>query len=145
MDLELTLKIWIRRMEVELAGSVSIRGEQDVAIFPPEFVGHGTVYIPAPSQRILACDPPSVEFSCRPLFLEGRTQNILGFGLVRDPVPDPWTYWFPPRIVSLQPGPTVPARAANFADFLKASLEVRSTVVRSVRGMDPVRLAIPDR
>ncbi len=48
MDLELTLKIWIRRMEVELAGSVSSRGEQDVVSFPPEFVGHGTVYIPAP-------------------------------------------------------------------------------------------------
>ena len=26
-------------MEVELVGSVSSRGEQDVAIFPPEFVG----------------------------------------------------------------------------------------------------------
>ena len=51
VEQELTLKIWIRRVEVELAGSVSGRGEQDVATFPPNLCERGPVYILAPCRR----------------------------------------------------------------------------------------------
>jgi hypothetical protein len=150
-------------MEVELAGSVSSRGEQDVSIFPPEFVWRGTVYIPAPSQRILACDPQALTSRAVPLFWRVVPKISWVLGSSGTPFRIRGLIGFPPGIVSLQPGPSP---GCNSADFLKASLEVRfacgpvsegygprspdpfrtvMTVVRPVRGMDPVRLAIPDR
>ena len=76
----------------------------------------------------LAKGHPSVDFSCRPFFLEGRTRNIwfvrVGSGPLSSGSPfrfrDPFEFLW--KMVSLQPGPS-PGR--NSADFLKASLEVR--------------------